>query len=347
MDAFYASVEQRDNPAYRNKPVVVGGAPNSRGVVSTCSYEARKFGIHSGMASSRAYQLCHDAIFVPPRFDAYREASYIIRTIFAEYTSLVEPLSLDEAYLDVSDGRFFNGSATLVAKEIKRRIFKHTGLTASAGISYNKFLAKIASDIKKPDGIYAITPDQGEAFVEALPVGKFHGIGKATEKRMHELGIKIGLDLKGKTLQELVLHFGKSGHYYYQIARGIDYREVSSDYTRQSIGVEVTYQKDIQSLDVMVDQLILLLEEALEKAAAKKFMAQTVTVKVKYFDFIQVTRSKTLPKPIVNAEGFELLFRELLKTTEAGAKQVRLLGVSLSSLIDLESREYRQMDLFG
>lgn len=346
MDAFYASVEQRDHPEYRGKPVIVGGMPNTRGVVATCSYEARKFGIYSAMSSFKAYQLCPEAIFVEPRFDAYREASYAIRSIFAMYTDLIEPLSLDEAYLDVSKSELCNGSATLIANDIKKNILKETCLTSSAGVSYNKFLAKIASDINKPNGVFVIPPGKGEAFVDTLAIGKFHGIGKVTEKRMHELGIKTGSDLKKLSLQELLQNFGKSGHYYYQIARGIDDRPVCNDDTRQSIGVENTFQKDIEQPTEMVNQLIVLLGEALEKATKRHFMAQTVTIKVKYFDFVQVTRSKTLPTPIKTTQGFDLLFYELLKTTDVASKSVRLLGVSLSSLIDMDSTEYRQMDLF-
>lgn len=243
MDAFYASVEQRDFPELKGKPLIVGGQPDSRGVVAACSYEARKFGIHSAMASSRAYRLCPEAIFVRPRFDAYKEASNIIREIFWRYASEVEPLSLDEAYLDVTYTESFNGSATLIAKAIKSEILAETGLIASAGVSYNKFLAKIASDMDKPDGLYLIRPEQGQEFVNKLPIGKFHGIGPATEAKMKNLGIHTGNDLRQKTLAELTERFGKSGQYYYNIARAIDERPVRSQRIRKSLGKETTLPK--------------------------------------------------------------------------------------------------------
>ena len=242
MDAFFAAVEQRDHPEYQNKPIIVGGKPDSRGVVATCSYEARKFGIHSAMPSSRAYRLCPQAIFVKPRFEAYKEASGLIRQIFSEYTELFEPLSLDEAYLDVSTNNSHHGSATLIAKAIKQSILQKTDLVASAGISYNKFLAKIASDMDKPDGLYLITPEQGEQFVETLAVGKFHGIGKATEKKMHALGIKTGQDLKQQSLAFLIRNFGKAGQYYHNISRAVDHRPVNNHRESKSVGVETTFQ---------------------------------------------------------------------------------------------------------
>jgi DNA polymerase-4 len=235
MDAFYASVEQRDFPEYRGKPLIVGGPPDSRGVVAACSYEARRFGIHSAMPSSRAWRLCPQAIFVKPRFDVYRTVSREIQAVFYEFTDKVEPLSLDEAYLDVSECNRWSGSATLIAKEIKSRIRLKTGLTASAGVSYNKFLAKIASDMDKPDGLYVIKPEQGEAFIEKLPIGRFFGVGRATEAKMKQLNIHTGLDLKNWSRDDLVAHFGKPGGYYYEIARGIDRRAVNSHRIRKSI----------------------------------------------------------------------------------------------------------------
>ncbi|MEX2455980.1 MAG: DNA polymerase IV, partial [Balneolaceae bacterium] len=226
MDAFFASVEQRDFPQYRGKPLLVGGSPQGRGVIAAASYEARKFGIHSAMPASKAVRLCPSAIFVKPRFDVYKEVSQQIRAIFLDYTDLVEPLSLDEAYLDVTENHKGIPSATLIAREIKKRIKEETGLTASAGISENKFLAKIASDMDKPDGIYLISPERAEAFIEDLPIGKFHGVGKATQEKMERLGIHTGKDLKTWNEVNLVKHFGKSGHHYYRIARGIDNRIV-------------------------------------------------------------------------------------------------------------------------
>ncbi|MCK4708892.1 MAG: DNA polymerase IV, partial [Gammaproteobacteria bacterium] len=245
MDAFFAAVEQRDFPEYKGKPLIVGGNPEKRGVVATCSYEARKFGIHSAMASSTAYRLCPQAIIVKPRFEAYREVSNIIRSIFHQYTNLVEPLSLDEAYLDVSESSQFDGSASLIAKDIKQKIFEQTQLTASAGVSYNKFLAKVASDMNKPDGLTLIRPEQGEEFVAALAIGKFYGVGKATEAKMKSLGINAGADLKKLSLSECQQTFGKAGSYYYNICRGVDEREVVKQRERKSLGSETTFEKDL------------------------------------------------------------------------------------------------------
>jgi len=253
MDAFFASVEQRDHPEYRNKPLIVGGLPDSRGVVAACSYEARKFGIRSAMSCAMAYRKCPQAIFVPPRFEAYRQASEKIREIFWRYGSQVEPLSLDEAFINVTYTAAFGGSATLIAKAIKREILAETGLIASAGVSYNKFLAKIASDMDKPDGLFVITPDQGEAFVAALPIGRFHGIGPATEARMHQLGIFNGNDLKAWSEAALQDKFGKSAGYFYQAARGVDLREVRSHRERKSLGKEMTFMHDITDESVLME----------------------------------------------------------------------------------------------
>jgi DNA polymerase-4 len=347
MDAFFAAVEQRDNPGLRGKPIIVGGRPDARGVVATCSYEARKFGIHSAMPSSLAYRLCPEALFIKPRFEVYKEVSAAIRIIFSEYTDLIEPLSLDEAYLDVTDASLCRGSATLIAREIKEKIRMQTGLTASAGVSYNKFLAKIASDLDKPDGLYLITPEQGPEFIEQLAIGQFHGIGKATEKKMHDLGIHTGRDLKQWPLASLVRHFGKSGHYYYDIARGIDDRAVRNYRPSKSVGVEITYQDDLDNPAVILEQLRLLLDKALARLALKQMSARTLTVKLKYYNFVQITRSRTLPYPITREENMDALLAGLLKDTEAGVKKVRLLGVALSSLQAAEPAEHRQQDLFN
>jgi len=347
MDAFFAAVEQRDHPEYQNKAIIVGGAPNTRGVVATCSYEARKFGIHSAMPSSQAYRLCPQAIFVKPRFQAYKEASSLIRQIFSEYTDLFEPLSLDEAYLDVSDNSSHHGSATLIAKEIKRSILKKTNLVASAGISYNKFLAKIASDMDKPDGLYLITPEQAEQFVEGLAVGKFHGIGKATEKKMHALSIETGWDLKQQSLSFLVQHFGKAGQHYHNIARAIDHRLVNNHRESKSVGVETTFQQDIKDRSEILNHLQKLLAKALKKLNEKDLTAQTLTIKIKYHDFVQITRSRTLAFSISESMDSTPIFESLLKNTEIGQRKVRLLGVSLSSFNNhLQLLNYRQMDLF-
>jgi DNA polymerase-4 len=330
MDAFFASVEQRDHPEYHGKPLIVGGQPDSRGVVAACSYEARKFGIHSAMPCARAYRLCPHAIFVRPRFEAYREVSTQIREIFWRYASEVEPLSLDEAYLDVSYTAEFNGSATLIARAIKREILAETRLTASAGVSYNKFLAKIASDMDKPDGLYVIRPEQGEKFVETLPVGKFHGIGPATETKMKKLGIETGLDLRQKTLAELTERFGKSGQYYFNIARAIDERPVRSQRIRKSLGKETTFAEDIVSVVEITAKLLDLAGIVLENLQKQQLKARTVTVKVKYNNFQQVTRAITLEQP-VTLQDLKTVIPVLLKKTEAGTIPVRLVGLSLSS----------------
>jgi len=347
MDAFFAAVEQRDNPQYKGLPLIVGGKPDSRGVVATCSYEARKYGIHSAMPSSQAYRLCPQAIFIKPRFEAYKSASNSIRQVFAKYTDVFEPLSLDEAYLDVSDSSFNQGSATLIAKEIKQSIFNNTGLIASAGVSYNKFLAKIASDMDKPDGLYLIPPSQGEVFVANLDVGKFHGIGKATEKKMHNLGIKTGADLKKQSLALLVQVFGKAGQYYYNIARAIDHRPVNNHRESKSVGVETTFQQDIKDRQQILQHLQQLLNKALQKLQAKELTAQALTIKIKYADFVQITRGRTLSQSITLATDTTLIFDDLLKNTEIGQRKVRLLGITLSSLQNqTQFQHYQQMDLF-
>jgi DNA polymerase-4 len=348
MDAFFAAIEQRDFPQYRDKPLIVGGAPDSRGVVATCSYEARKYGIHSAMPSSHAYRLCPQAIFVNPRFEAYQEASTAIRKIFADYTELFEPLSLDEAYLDVSAAGLHQGSAMLIARDIKAAIRQRTELIASAGVSYNKFLAKIASDMNKPDGLYVITPEQGAKFVEQLPVAKFHGIGKVTSSKMQSLGIQTGKDLKKLSLVHLQQHFGKSGLYYYNISRGIDNRPVNGHSISKSISVEITFQQDIKTRQEVVQHLQSLLENALKKVAKKQLAARTLTVKIKYHDFVQITRSRTLPQSITTASTILAVLENLLANTDIGNRNVRLLGVTLSSLEnEPELSCCRQMDLFN
>lgn len=347
MDAFYAAVEQRDNPAYRNKPVIVGGRPDSRGVVATCSYEARLYGVHSAMPSAQAARLCPNAIFIKPRFEAYREASEAIRRIFTHYCEQVEPLSLDEAYLDVTASELYRGSATLLAKQIKQDIHRQTQLSASAGISYNKFLAKMASDLNKPDGLSLITPEQALGFIEGLPVGKFHGIGPATERKMRALGIHTGLDLRQMPLPLLQQHFGKAALHYYDIARGIDHRPVNAHRDRKSVGVETTFEHDIANPAQVIGQLQALLQQALAKLAEKRLEAHTLTVKIKYQDFVQITRSRTLPSVISSSPEVLLLLPELLKNTEIGEKKVRLLGVTLSALqTRTQAGHYRQLDLF-
>jgi DNA polymerase IV len=332
MDAFFASVEQRDFPSYRNKPLVVGGSPQGRGVVAAASYEARKFGIHSAMPASRAVKLCPAAIFVKPRFDVYREVSNQIREIFFEYTDLVEPLSLDEAYLDVTHNHKNNPSATLIAREIKKKIKSKTGLTASAGVSGNKFLAKIASDLDKPDGLSVITPEEAEPFIEKLEIGKFYGVGKATQKKMEQLGIKSGADLKRWDEVDLVKQFGKSGHHYYRIARGIDTRTVKPNRIRKSVGKERTFSDDISDLQWIrnfLDELSAMIGTSMKKLDAA---GKTITLKVRYKNFETVTRSETLNHFTRNPVEIAAVAKNLLSETEAGVREVRLLGISVSSL---------------
>jgi len=333
MDAFYASVEQRDNPGLKGKPVIVGGDPNGRGVVSTCSYEARKYGIHSAMASSVAYRLCPHAVFVFPRFDVYKNVSDQVRRIFHEYTDLVEPLSLDEAYLDVTENKKNIPYATDIAREILKRIRQETGLTASAGVSFNKFLAKVASDVNKPNGLTVVTPKLAPQFIDRLPIGKFHGVGKVTEKKMHEMGIKTGADLKKFTREELAQRFGKVGNYYYCIANARDDRPVNPHRERKSVGQERTLQVDIDDRDKMLEmlgKLALRIEDYMKK---KEIKGRTVTLKIKYFDFKSVTRSITLDEPVFESSAMMAHVPGLLAKTDAGARKVRLLGISISNFI--------------
>lgn len=331
MDAFYASVEQRDNPDLRGKPLAVGGAA-ARGVVAAASYEARAFGVHSAMPSVTAARKCPDLIFVRPRFEVYRAVSQQIREIFAEYTPLIEPLSLDEAYLDVTENLQDMPIATEIALEIREKIKKVTGLNASAGISYNKFLAKMASDLNKPNGQAVITPRRGPAFVEGLAVKKFHGVGPATAEKMRRLGIETGADLKAQTLQFLTHHFGKSGPYFYGIARGIDERRVRPDRVRKSVGAEDTFVQDIDDLDLATDELKPLAEKVWSYCQAKGFSGKTVTVKIKYSDFTQATRSRSSAVPFANGNAILETAAGLLATVYPFKRSVRLLGVTLSSL---------------
>ena len=331
MDAFFAAVEQRDNPELKGLPLIVGGNPKSRGVVATCSYEARKFGIHSAMSSSRAYNLCPKAIFVRPRMDVYKTVSNQIREIFQLYSDFIEPLSLDEAFLDVTMNKMRLKSATDTARAIKNKIFDETGLTASAGVSYNKFIAKVASDMQKPDGLTVIPPKAGKQFIENLPIKKFFGVGKVTEKKMLRLGIKNGADLKLKTKKFLIGQFGKAGAYYFDIARGIDNRPVNPNRIRKSIGRETTLQTDISDTNKMLGILSKIADQvsAILKRNQKK--GSTITLKIRYSDFKTVTRSKSLTKETDKAEIIIECVKDLLKTTEAGSKKVRLLGITLSN----------------
>nr|WP_200997090.1 DNA polymerase IV [Rhizobium rhizogenes]QCL10279.1 IMS HHH motif family protein [Rhizobium rhizogenes] len=331
MDAFYASVEQRDNPELRGRPLAVGHG-EARGVVAAASYEARKFGVHSAMPSVTAKRKCPDLIFVPPRFDVYKAVSLQIREIFAEYTPLIEPLSLDEAYLDVTENLKGMEIATEIALEIRAKIKAVTGLNASAGISYNKFLAKMASDLNKPNGQAVITPKNGPGFVETLPVKKFHGVGPATAEKMQKFGIETGADLKARDLAFLQQHFGKSGPYFYGIARGIDERQVRPDRIRKSVGAEDTFVSDIDDLDVATTGLKPLVEKVWRYCEVQDIRGKTVTLKIKYSDFTQATRSRTGAAAFENTAAILEAASELLATVYPFRKPVRLLGVTLSSL---------------
>jgi len=342
MDAFYASVEQRDFPNYCGRPLVVGGSPEGRGVVAACSYEARKFGIHSAMPASQAKRLCPEAIFVRPRFEVYREISRQIQEIFHSYTSIVEPLSLDEAYLDVSQSEHFGGLATKIAKDIKRNIKGQTRLTASAGVSYNKFLAKIASDMDKPNGLTVIPPQRGPTFVEDLPIGRFHGIGRATEAKMKALGIHYGADLKALSLYRLQRLFGKQGSYFYHVSRGVDRRPVVVQRLRKSLSSEKTFDEDIEDLQVLVSHLKSLAERVANELQNKQLAGRTVSIKVKYDDFEQITRSRTFNDPVQQFEEIAAPLTDLLMRTEAGRRKVRLLGVGVSNFQPSDAGERQQ-----
>lgn len=330
MDAFYASVEQMDYPELRGKPLAVGGGEN-RGVVAAASYEARKFGVRSAMSGYLAKKNCPDLIFVPPRFDRYKEISKKIQDIFHDYTDLVEPLSLDEAYLDVTHNKKGNPSASLIAQEIRRRIFDEVGLTASAGISVNKFVAKVASDYNKPNGQKTVNPDEVVLFLEQLPIRNFYGVGKVTTEKMYQLGIFTGLDLKNKSLEFLEKHFGKSGTFYYYVVRGIHNSEVKSNRIAKSVAAEHTFDENLSSEIFMIEKLesiAMTLEKRLKK---HNISGKTVTLKIKYSDFTLQTRSKTLPyfiadKSLLLDTARELLYQERMKDS------VRLLGISLSNL---------------
>lgn len=331
MDAFFASVEQRDNAALRGLPVAVGSA-RERGVVAAASYEARRFGVHSAMASVTARRKCPALVFVPPRFDVYRSVSKQIHAIFACYTPLIQPLSLDEAHLDVTAPLLDRGSATAIAREIRARIREETGLTASAGVSYNKFLARLASGHRKPDGLFVITPRMGPAFVEALPVGRFHGIGPATEAKMKELGIHTGGDLRQQTRAFLTNRFGKAGDYYYAAARAEDDRPVIADRQRKSIGVETTFQRDLLVWNEVEPALAPLFVKLWLAYGRADLAGRTVTVKVKYDDFQQITRSRSSVDAIAAQATIEHLSLELLRPLFPPPRGVRLLGVTLSNV---------------
>lgn len=351
MDAFYASVEQRDHPEYRNKPIAVGGSPEGRGgVVATASYEARQFGVRSAMPSKKARELCPNLIFVKPRFDAYREASDKIREIFHRFTDLIEPLSLDEAYLDVSEDKQNIGSAIEIAKLIKHAIKVDLELTASAGISVNKFVAKIASDMNKPDGLTFIGPSRIEAFIEGLPVEKFFGVGKVTAAKMKSMNLHTGADLKNLQELEMVRHFGKVGRFYYKIVRGVDERIVQPERETKSLTAEDTFPSDLTEPDEMyreLDKIALTVHNRLLKYNLK---GRTITVKIKYGDFKQITRSRSFPEPIESLQALSATARELLLSSGLENKKIRLLGISLSNFKEPTTKSIRprqgQLELF-
>ena len=346
MDAFFASVEQRDNPDLRGKPVAVGGSPAQRGVVAAASYEARKYGVHSAMPSRTAVQRCPHLILVRPRFDVYREVSDQIHEIFNRYTDLVEPLSLDEAYLDVTENKLAMPSATLIAREIKDAIHKETSLTASAGISINKFLAKTASGINKPNGLTLITPDKAESFIEKLAIEDFYGIGKVTAQKMHSYGIYNGADLKRLSELELIKKFGKTGSYYFRIVRAHDDRPVVPNRIPKSIGAEESFAEDLAdrySMVAALEELADTVERRLDKNGTG---GRTVTLKVKYGDYQQVTRSKTVNESIKSSQEIMKVVQTLMTATEIEQRNVRLLGVQVSSLdCDRDEQEYVQLTI--
>jgi len=332
MDAFYASVEQRDNPEYRNKPIAVGGSPQGRGgVVATASYEARKFGVRSAMSSKIALQRCPDIIFVRPRFDVYKDVSKRIRDIFTRYTDVIEPLSLDEAFLDVSIDKKGINSALEIASLIKQNIRDELQLTASAGVSVNKFVAKIASDINKPDGLTFIGPSRIEAFMEALPVEKFFGVGKVTAEKMKKMGLFTGADLKRLTEDQLLKHFGKQGKFYYKIVRGIDDREVQPHRETKSVGAEDTFPYDLESFSEMEQELEKLSAIVADRLQRHRLKGRTITVKIKYHDFKQVTRSYSVHHGLDDKLTIQHHARTLLENTDLTDKRIRLLGITLSN----------------
>ncbi|MCC3153168.1 DNA polymerase IV [Hymenobacter sp. BT770] len=344
MDAFYASVEQRDNPDLRGRPVAVGGA-RERGVVAAASYEAREYGVRSAMPSTTALRKCPELVFVSPRFDVYKEVSRQIRAIFAEYTPLIEPVSLDEAYLDVTHNLKELASATQIAREIRAKILAETQLTASAGISYNKFLAKLASDYRKPNGQFVVRPEQGLAFVEGLAVGQFHGVGPVTAAKMNQLGIFNGADLREQTAEFLQQQFGKAGHYYFAIARAQDHRPVVADRLRKSVGSETTFDQDLTLFPDLMDGLRPSVEEVWEYCQRTGILGRTITLKVKYADFQQITRSRSTVGPIPSQAALERLCKELVESLFPLPKGVRLLGVSLSNLSNGQHAAGRQLTL--
>lgn len=335
MDAFYASVEQRDDTSLRGLPVAVGGG-DDRGVVAAASYEARKYGIRSAMNGKRAKELCPELIFVPPHFEKYKEVSKQVRAVFERYTDIIEPLSLDEAYLDITENKMRMSSATFLAQSIKTEIFNETNLVASAGVSYNKFLAKIASDEDKPNGLFVITPEEGKAFVEQLPIRKFHGVGKATAERMKELNIFKGKDILAYSKDELKRYFGKSGVFFYNVARGVDEREVRAERERKSVGIETTFKENVSDDLKLWDDAKTLLSKLWVRQEKAEKKGRTLSLKIRYSDFHTITRSRTLDEEIGSEKFLMEVAVELYNEILPLSSSVRLIGYSLSSFDKLE-----------
>lgn len=333
MDAFYASIEQRDHPELQGKPIAVGN-PSLRGIVATASYEARKYGIHSAMSSQKAKRLCPDLIFVPSRMEVYKSVSLEIHEIFREYTDLIEPLALDEAFLDVTENKKNTVFATDIAKAIKQQIHEKLGLIASAGVSYNKFLAKIASDYRKPDGLYTIHPDKALDFIAALPIEAFWGIGKVTAKEMHRLGIHNGAQLRNCPQAFLLRNFGKNGILYHDFAHGTDPRTVEAVHIRKSVGCENTFEKDLTDPMALVIEIYHLVMELIRRLQKAHFKGLTLTLKIKFFDFTMKTRSMTVNSPLITKEEILPLAKKLLSETDLKGKSIRLMGVSVSNPIE-------------
>ena len=344
MDAFYASIEQRDFPELRGKPIAVGRA-KERGVVAAASYEARKYGVFSAMPSVTAMKKCPDLIFTPARFDVYKEVSSQIQAIFKEYTDLVEPLSLDEAFLDVTNNNKNMPSASLIAKEIKDKIKTKTSLNSSAGVSYNKFLAKIASDMNKPNGFFLIKPKDAIAFLEQLPIEKFFGVGKVTAQKMKSMGITNGLELKAKDKYFLIQHFGKTGSYFYDVVRGIDNRQVEANRERKSLGVERTFPNDLQTQFEIITELYHIEKELISQIEKGEYKGKTLILKMKFHDFKQATHGVTFAKPITKFEQLHQTSKQLLSEMDVESKKIRLLGLTLTNFMEQENSKCMQLTL--
>lgn len=346
MDAFFASVEQRDNPSLRGRPVAVGHAA-ARGVVAAASYEARQFGVRSALPSVTALRRCPDLIFVPPRFEVYRDVSRQIHEVFSRYTDLIQPLSLDEAYLDVTANKRGLETAWLTAKDIRAAILQETGLTASAGISYNKFLAKLASDHRKPKGQFAVTPDMGAAWVETLTVSRFHGVGPVTAEKMKRLGIETGADLRSKSLEFLQRNFGSAADWYYGIARGEDHRPVNPNRERKSSGSETTFDRDLTEPGEIEAGVLRMADDVWRWCETRQAFGRTVTVKVKYGDFQQITRSRSQPTAVATQEALHRSTLELIKSVLPSDKGIRLVGVTVSNFAEPQAASASELPIFA